>query len=307
MTDLTPEEREKIYLEEKARREAQERLDQETIAAQKAQRQKSTQGCLFLLLGICIFPFLLALMIGAWQLFLPLGIGILIYKVFKLSFKKTLLYSFGLLLLLIIGSAIITATTNHQQQQIQAEQAKQAKIEEQKKLAAEAKITPEQRIQKARNYIKQVKLQTNDFNTQYALLTQARSELDKIKKNTQSQTVKALRSRIQSLTHTLENKQAAATRTEARRKKEAERHASIIIRKEYAKKYESSLLDKNMNVTVTTQGRDATTLRLEYILVSKVWAHQLSKEQELFDTLKSLGFKKFILTDGYDEEWYWTL
>ena len=50
MTDLTPEERERIFQEEKARHEAREQLDQaarqKTLMAAKRRQQRTTYGCL---------------------------------------------------------------------------------------------------------------------------------------------------------------------------------------------------------------------------------------------------------------------
>jgi hypothetical protein len=83
--------------------------------------------------------------------------------------------------------------------------------------------------------------------------------------------------------------------------------ALVQARKEFAKQYEYGLLEQGMNVTVTTHGDRATTLKVKWILVSRVTAHEMSKDAEFFQTLRDLGFKKFIITDGYDESWYWDL
>lgn len=51
----------------------------------------------------------------------------------------------------------------------------------------------------------------------------------------------------------------------------------------------------------------ATTLRLKWILVSRVVAHQFSQNREIWQTMETLGFKRLEITDGYDEQWYWTI
>lgn len=81
----------------------------------------------------------------------------------------------------------------------------------------------------------------------------------------------------------------------------------LAARKQFAKDYEYSLLEEGINATVTVHGSKATTLKLKWILVSKVVAHEMGKNTEFLQTLRDLGFKKFIITDGYYETWYWDL
>jgi|GEM_PF-4961282 len=81
----------------------------------------------------------------------------------------------------------------------------------------------------------------------------------------------------------------------------------IQARKDFAEQYEYDFLDEGMDVTVTTSGSKATTLKLEWILISKVDAHEYSKNKNFLQKLRNLGFKKFIITDGYGESWYWNL
>lgn len=99
------------------------------------------------------------------------------------------------------------------------------------------------------------------------------------------------------------NSLLAKERAAAERAQEA---ATIALRRKFASAYENELLDKGFNVDVTTEGRNATTLRLKWILVSKVIAHQFDKGG-VVPEMRKLGFKKFILTDGYDETWTWDL
>jgi hypothetical protein len=77
-------------------------------------------------------------------------------------------------------------------------------------------------------------------------------------------------------------------------------------REMYARAYESRLLDDGLNVDVTTSGTGSTILKLKWILVSKVIAHQVAKG-DLLTELRAMGFKRFVITDGYDETWYWDL
>lgn len=112
----------------------------------------------------------------------------------------------------------------------------------------------------------------------------------------------------------LQRRRAQLERSVAPRIAEADRRAAaslraarVTLRREFAKQYESRLLDQGIDATVTTPGREATTLRLRWILVSRVLAHQMGKDPELFASLRRLGFKRLEISDGYDEEWYWNM
>lgn len=77
------------------------------------------------------------------------------------------------------------------------------------------------------------------------------------------------------------------------------------LRKAYAKELESQLLEKRMNADVTTGGPEHTVITIKWALVSKVTAHDISKNTKLHENLNSLHFKKLIITDGYRESWSW--
>lgn len=74
-------------------------------------------------------------------------------------------------------------------------------------------------------------------------------------------------------------------------------------RKEMARRMETSMLDGGVDASFTTRGKDATTLHVKYILIGRVFVHQFTKEGEMLSNLRKAGFKKVILTDGYDETW----
>ncbi|WP_419804953.1 hypothetical protein [Terriglobus sp.] len=80
-----------------------------------------------------------------------------------------------------------------------------------------------------------------------------------------------------------------------------------VVRIALAKFAENRMLDKGLNVDVTTSGPRHTTMHIRYIFVSKVFAHQLSNDGELFETLRKAGFKKLVATDGFNENWSWTI
>jgi hypothetical protein len=77
-----------------------------------------------------------------------------------------------------------------------------------------------------------------------------------------------------------------------------------ITRKDYAKELENNLLNNaRMDTTITTSGKNNTTLKLKYILVSRVFVNELTKDGKLQNTWRSMGFKTIIFTNGYNETW----
>lgn len=92
--------------------------------------------------------------------------------------------------------------------------------------------------------------------------------------------------------------------------KAAQREAEqemIEQRREFARSSEIVLLDQGMDFRVRTRGATATTIRYEWILASRVLAHQWSTDPALFPKLRQLGFRRIEIADGYGKSWYWTL
>lgn len=106
---------------------------------------------------------------------------------------------------------------------------------------------------------------------------------------------------------TLDQQVARHERTLEQRAARALAAAKLDLRKSYARDLERRFLDDGMNIRVVTRGNDHTTLRITYVLVDRVWAHQMSKNGEMFSTLRQMGFKRLELRDGYDESYYWDL
>lgn len=89
--------------------------------------------------------------------------------------------------------------------------------------------------------------------------------------------------------------------------KAAKKNASDNFEKKQRKKSELELqnafLDNNLNIKVLVTGKNNTTLKLKYILFNDVWFRKFEKEG-YFEKFANQGFKKIILTDGYDyEKW----
>ena len=85
------------------------------------------------------------------------------------------------------------------------------------------------------------------------------------------------------------------------------RESEIESRKDYAKKLERDMLNNGLNVRITTRGQNIETLHVRWVLATRVLAHRLSQEDDgLLDGARRLGFKRVILTDGYDYTVSWT-
>ena len=80
----------------------------------------------------------------------------------------------------------------------------------------------------------------------------------------------------------------------------------IEMREAYALKLEISFLDKGYDTKVETTDLWGTSLRIRGVVMSRVVAHHLMKDEEFVRTLHDLEFQKVIFTDGRDR-WEWKI
>lgn len=90
----------------------------------------------------------------------------------------------------------------------------------------------------------------------------------------------------------------------AKRENAENAKAEMLGRDALAKSMENSMLSEGYNMDVNAVGANHTTLRIKYILVSKAFAYQMSQSSEIVSNARAAGFKKIVLTDGYDEQWH---
>lgn len=81
----------------------------------------------------------------------------------------------------------------------------------------------------------------------------------------------------------------------------------IWARQDYVKRTEAAFLDEGKDVYLSLDGKDFDILRFKYVLVSRPFAHQFSNSADTISLLRTLGFKKAILTDGYRDTWEITI
>jgi hypothetical protein len=94
-------------------------------------------------------------------------------------------------------------------------------------------------------------------------------------------------------------------------KARADAEVAEPIRIGYATTYENNMLGHGGNVDVVALGLQHSTLQIRWVLATKVEAYQITNREGgfkgLFDDLHRLGFKKLVLTDGYDSRWTWNV
>ena len=74
-------------------------------------------------------------------------------------------------------------------------------------------------------------------------------------------------------------------------------------RREWARKYERLMLGQGRDVTARADGPNATTLRITYILIGRPTAYQLMNDASFVGNLRSEGFRRVVLSDGYDSRY----
>ncbi len=118
---------------------------------------------------------------------------------------------------------------------------------------------------------------------------------------------KALRARYEAEKAKADRAAAAeAAAAEAKQEKE-DAQAQEAGRIAFAKTVENQMLDQGFNFDVVAVDAKHTTLRMKWALASKVAAHQISENTQMFETARELGFKRMELTDGFDFAWSWNL
>jgi hypothetical protein len=63
------------------------------------------------------------------------------------------------------------------------------------------------------------------------------------------------------------------------------------------------MLEKGLDVYASAVGNNNTTFRIKFILTSRPLVYKLINDASFTGQLKDLGFKKFIMTDGYNDTW----
>jgi len=103
-----------------------------------------------------------------------------------------------------------------------------------------------------------------------------------------------------------EQLQSSLTKAQVAKDAAEQKKKDSEARRLYAQLLEKQFIERRMNTDVTTSGRENTTLRIKWVLTSKVTANDLQKSG-VIEQARAAGFKRVEMTDGYDETFYWDL
>jgi len=99
---------------------------------------------------------------------------------------------------------------------------------------------------------------------------------------------------------------AKTTEERAKAKKQSDKIAAaamIVQRQNFADAYERQLLDQGMDVYVSALGKTKQTLKVKWVLVSRPLVYKMINNPEFISKLREMGFKKLVMTDGYNDTW----
>lgn len=74
----------------------------------------------------------------------------------------------------------------------------------------------------------------------------------------------------------------------------------------FARNFEKGMLDRGYSMEFVAKGKNKEILEVKYVLMTYALAHQMMNTGNFENSVKMLGFKKVIFTDGYSKNWYYT-
>jgi hypothetical protein len=88
-----------------------------------------------------------------------------------------------------------------------------------------------------------------------------------------------------------------------RRESAVNGYTQSFAREVFAGTLEETYLKKSMDVDMSVSGKNNTTLKFKYVLVSRPLVYQLQNDSDFMGDLRRMGFTKVIFTDGYYHTW----
>jgi hypothetical protein len=114
----------------------------------------------------------------------------------------------------------------------------------------------------------------------------------------------AVRSRYEAQKKQAEKAQAAAAERQKKAAEADSKREAELARIAMAKSIEDGILAQGYDVDVNAIGTNHTVLRIRFPVVDKSLAYMIAHNQETIETSRQAGFKRIVLTDGYDELWH---
>ena len=97
---------------------------------------------------------------------------------------------------------------------------------------------------------------------------------------------------------------------EAKEQQKKRELARFEVRKRIARLLEVEMLEKYIDMKITTRGRKRETLHLEWLGISRPYVHNFINDDNTMAGFRIAGFKKIIFTDGSEYErktWTYTI
>jgi hypothetical protein len=180
--------------------------------------------------------------------------------------------------------------------QIASQSASAARLRAQQEEDTFNKMTPAQHLAAAKEDLK-----ANSFNGQIA---EGLKHLQALHGTPLEAQGSALRTHYESEKAQAEKTAAAEAAASVKRAKAESQKQEILGRNAMAKTIEDGMLSQGYDIDVNAIGPNHTILRIKFILVNKAFAYQTAHSPEIIDSARGAGFKKIVLTDGYDEQWH---
>ncbi len=77
----------------------------------------------------------------------------------------------------------------------------------------------------------------------------------------------------------------------------------ILRREVLAKILEEKMLKTGQDYSINAIGENKDTLKIKHVFINRPFVHNFTNNNEMTMKLKNAGFKKLILTDGFDSTW----
>jgi hypothetical protein len=238
--------------------------------------------------------------------------------------NEAILFAVLLLILVAFSTHGIEGWQERKDEQRQAELTKQrdaASVElQQRQEEAFRKLSPKEHLDKARQLLK-VGGVPLVFGAGQASINEGLKNLDAIPMSAPEFTdAKLLRQQYEAAKKKHDEEQARIQAVKARenaavaaKQRKLDNEALEAIRIAYAKSLENEMLAAGYDMRVKATGPRHTILRIEWPLVSRVWAYQIENNsiwQDNIQAMRTAGFKHLAITNGLDydnQSWSWTL
>lgn len=220
------------------------------------------------------------------------------FTVFSKQFAtRKKLYSAGIAIVAILVINGIEGMLESKEQQRQAEAARHEAAlnaaEEKRKEEAFKALSPAEHLEQAKSLLK--------VNAPITSVSEAFKHLAVIPPNTpEAAQGAALRKQYVDANRRRAEVAARAQAVEAKKQQQL----TAGVRKQFAEELEQNMLAQGDDVSIAAVGPNSETLRIRWVLIDRPFVYKFINQSTVqVQMIKAAGFKKLILTDGYDKSW----